>query len=77
MKCETQKTYHRGLPVKHAHRFYTSYKSKTVEFQQIILFFIGHKAKTSKTQTTKRRQKTQHEHNNPTGSVPSYWSTDP
>ena len=23
-KCETQKTYHSTLPVKHAHRFYTS-----------------------------------------------------
>ena len=76
-KCKTQKTYHSALQVKHAHRFYTSYKSKTVEFQQIILFFISHKAKQPKTKTNKRRQKTQHEHNNPTHSVPSYWSTDP
>ena len=48
--CETRKTtYHSAL---HAHIFYTSSKGKTVrvEFQQIILFFIGHKAKITKNQ---------------------------
>ena len=49
-----------------------------VEFQQKIFYFSSvTMQKQPKTKTTKRRQKTQHEHNNPTCSVPSYWSTDP
>ena len=43
----------------------------------LIYFSLVTRQKQPKTKTTKQRQKTQHEHNNPTCSVPSYWSTDP
>ena len=75
-KCRTRKTYHSALCT---HIFYTSSNGKTVgvEFQQIILFFIGRKAKTTKNQNKPSEyKKPQHEHNNPTCSVSSYWSTD-
>ena len=55
-KCETRKTYHSAL---RAHIFYTSSKGKTVgvEFQQILLFFISHKAKTTKNQNHQAKTK--------------------